>query len=75
MRALFGGWDFRQWVGLFASLLASSANRVLGDVLISSGDDGKIRTWKRAYDATKNTAEWVEYSVVGTRPGDEEILD
>ncbi|KAF2236960.1 putative nuclear pore protein [Viridothelium virens] len=44
----------------------------MGDVLISSGDDGKIRTWKRAFDASNGTAEWIEYSVVGTRPDEEE---
>ncbi|KAI9693024.1 MAG: epoxide hydrolase, soluble (sEH) [Bathelium mastoideum] len=47
----------------------------MGDVLISSGDDGKIRTWKRSFDATKSTTEWIEYSVVGTRPGDDETDD
>ncbi|KAI9691269.1 MAG: epoxide hydrolase, soluble (sEH) [Bogoriella megaspora] len=40
----------------------------MGDVLASSGDDGKIRLWKRAWDSTKGVAEWLEHTVIATRP-------
>ena len=47
----------------------------VGDVLISSGDDGKVRAWKRAYDAMNGTADWLEYSVIGTRADEEDAND
>ena len=62
------------YVVLFLFLLKET-KLCAGDVLISSGDDGKIRTWKRSYEVSNGTAEWIEYSVVGTRNGQSENDD
>lgn len=44
-------------------LVHLAANETLGDLLVSSGDDGSVRTWKKALNG-----KWLEYSTLDLTP-------
>lgn len=56
-----GGWHSRRWVSHDALKFIDVLLRTIGDLLVSTGDDASIRTWKKAVHG-----KWTEYSEIET---------
>lgn len=57
----FGEWHSRRWVSAYRPYFEHPLNIFAGDLLVSTGDDASIRTWKKAVNGR-----WAEYAEIET---------
>lgn len=57
----YGGLPFHKWVGTSQIPPRYTLTSFTGDLLVSTGDDASIRTWKKAVNGR-----WAEYAEIET---------